>query len=224
MVVLIVSSLRPGLAGVWPPAAAPGPSPAPAEGWAGQATAGLVVGVLLLIAVAYLSLVWRHGRRLHAAGEMIDQFWRGLEAVLIRHHRAAEDLVRQADARGLLPDGDRERAESAVAFATMTGTPSQRARREEKLHEAMGVVVSRLGPGDDAAATEPAPLASTVAEYVAAWDEAEAVGRRYSELAMGYNRLVASPFNVLWNRRLERQPAQVFTPEHPGALHAVDVL
>ena len=169
MVVLIVSSLRPGLAGVWPPAAAPGPSPAPAEGWAGQATAGLVVGVLLLIAVAYLSLVWRHGRRLHAAGEMIDQFWRGLEAVLIRHHRAAEDLVRQADARGLLPDGDRERAESA-------------------------------------------------------WDEAEAVGRRYSELAMGYNRLVASPFNVLWNRRLERQPAQVFTPEHPGALHAVDVL
>ena len=183
-----------------------------------------MVGVLLLIAVAYLSLVWRHGRRLHAAGEMIDQFWRGLEAVLIRHHRAAEDLVRQADARGLLPDGDRERAESAVAFATMTGTPSQRARREEKLHEAMGVVVSRLGPGDDAAATEPAPLASAVAEYVAAGDEVEAVGRRYSELAMGYNRLVASPFNVLWNRRLERQPAQVFTPEHPGALHAVDVL
>ncbi len=183
-----------------------------------------MVGVLLLIAVAYLSLVWRHGRRLHAAGEMIDQFWRGLEAVLIRHHRAAEDLVRQADARGLLPDGDRERAESAVAFATMTGTPSQRARREEKLHEAMGVVVSRLGPGGDAAATEPAPLASAVAEYVAAWDEVEAVGRRYSELAMGYNRLVASPFNVLWNRRLERQPAQVFTPEHPGALHAVDVL
>ena len=88
----------------------------------------------------------------------------------------------------------------------------------------MGVVVSRLGPGGDAAATEPAPLASAVAEYVAAWDEVEAVGRRYSELAMGYNRLVASPFNVLWNRRLERQPAQVFTPEHPGALHAVDVL
>nr|WP_300339131.1 hypothetical protein [Actinomyces sp.] len=185
----------------------------------------LLVCLLLLIAAGFLGLVWRHGRRLYAAGEMIDQFWRGLEAVLIRHHRAAEDLVRQTDVRSLLTDGDRERAESAVAVATMTGTPSQRARREMNLHEAMDVVLSCLGPADDdVAAPDREPLAGAVAEYAAAWEEVEAVGRRYSELAMGYNRLVASPFNVLWNRRLERQPAQVFTPEHPGTLHAVDVL
>ncbi|WP_172119319.1 hypothetical protein [Actinomyces faecalis] len=222
---LIVSSLRAGLTAAWQPVAASGPQPAPAESWSGQAVAGLVVCVLLLLTVGCLGLVWRHGRRLYAAGETIDQFWRGLEAVLIRHHRAAEDLVRQADARGLLTDGARERAESAVAFATMTGTPTQRARREESLHEAMGAVMAApSGAGDAAAVPDSDPLAGAVAEYAAAWEEVETVGRRYSELVLGYNRLVASPFNILWNRRLGRQPAQGFTPEHPGVLHTVDVL
>ena len=191
---------------------------------------GLLVCLLLLAAVGYLGLVWRHGRRLHAAGEMIDQFWRGLEEVLVRHHRAAEDLVRQADAHGLLPDGERERAESAVAFATMTGSPSQRAHREGQLHEAMRAVSDSVTPAasersvDGGTAAPSRCLTTTVRDYEAAWLDVRTVGRRYSELAGQYNRLVSSPFHVLWNRRLGRRPAQSFTPEDPGTRHVVDVL
>lgn len=187
-----------------------------------QAVIAVVLVVVAVVAALYAWALWSRGRRLRAMSEALAQYWRGLEKVLVEHHQAAEDLVRVADASGALRRRERERAESAVAAATLTGSPAQRARRERVLNSAVSELRQALD-GRPVAATGPVREAESA--YDVSWERVLALGARYSELVAGFNRLVSRPLLRSWNRRLGWQAAEPFEAgEQAPAGSRLDVL
>lgn len=181
-----------------------------------------VVAVVVAVAALFVWVMWRRGLRLRAGAETLRQYWRGLEKALVDHHQAAEDLVRVADATGALRRREREQVESAVASATLTGTPAQRARREHVLHEAAAELVQALR-GRPAARTAEVEQAGRA--YDSAWEQVEMLGQRYTGLVAGFNRLVNRPVLRVWNRRLGWGAAEPFEAREPaGMTPTVDVL
>lgn len=179
-----------------------------------------LVVLVLLIGLGYFFGVGVRGRHLEAAAENIDDAWRALEASLVGHHEAAENLVTLADARGLVGT-HRESVEAAVADAARTGTPSDRARRESVLNDAVdalnGVLDGscRSGGGD-------AEIKAAQAAYTQAWDDVDTAGARYNFLVPGYNRLTRGAFNTAHARRSERRPVENFFPGDMGRIGLPD--
>lgn len=187
-----------------------------------QAVIAAVVVAVAVVAALYAWALWSRGRRLRAADEALTQYWRGLEKVLVEHHQAAEDLVRVADESGALRRRERESVEGAVAAATLTGSPSQRARREHVLHAAVGELRQAL-EGRPVAAT--AQVADAMDTYDASWGQVQALGQRYSALVGAFNKMVDRPVLRAWNRHLGWQRAEPFAaPDGDPAGSRLDVL
>lgn len=179
----------------------------------------IVVLVLLLVA-AYYCGVGARGRHLESAGANIDDAWHAVEASLVGHHEAAESLVRTADEHGLVTDFHREAVESAVADAARTGTPSDRARRESRLNEA----VTALGAVLDASCQSQggdAEVKAAQAAYEQAWDDVDTAGARYNYLVPSYNRLTHGIFNTAHTRRTGRRPVENFFPGAMGEIGTI---
>lgn len=186
-----------------------------------QVVIAVVVAVIALLAALYAWALWARGRRLRQGSDALTKYWRALEKALVEHHQAAEDLVRTADEAGAVRRRERERTESAVASATLTGTPSQRARREQVLHEAVDELRQTLA-GRPVAATDRVRTAER--SYEQAWERVARVGERYTALVAGYNRLVDRPLLRAWNRRLGWEAAEPFVAHDEPSATRLDVL
>lgn len=170
----------------------------------------LTAAVVTVVVAGFLWAMWWRGRALHAGSETLRQYWRGLEKALVDHHQAAEDLVRRADATGALRRREREQVEAAVAAATLTGTPHERARREAVLHGAASELLELL---EGRPAADTSEVAAAAQAYSASWDQVCTLGERYCVLVADYNRLVSRPLARVWNRRLGWQAAEDFQPQ-----------
>ena len=178
---------------------------------------GVIVVLVLLLVAAYYYGVGVRGRHLEAAGENIDDAWREVEASVVGHHEAAETLIRTADEHGLVTGAQREAVESAVADAARTGTPSDRARRESRLNEAVTALGAVLDASCQAQGGD-VEVKAAQAAYEQAWDDVDTAGARYNYLVPGYNRLTHGVFNTAHTRRLGRRAVENFFPGAMGEI------
>lgn len=189
---------------------------------ASQVVIAAIVAGVALVAALYAWALWARGRRLRQGSDALTKYWRALEKALVEHHQAAEDLVRTADEAGAVRRRERERAESAVASATLTGSPSQRARREQVLHGAMEELRHALD-GRPVAATDRVRVAQDA--YDASWEQVLRLGEGYTTLVHRFNRVVGAAGLRMWNRRLGWEQAQTFdVGQQATTAQSIDVL